>query len=331
MPTIEAPIKKRLTEEEFAKKIHSEIERTIQKLSDEDPGILNLKITEAVLKDLRYSFKIFNKFKKRRKITIFGSARTPKTHPAYKMAYNFAAHAAEKKYMIITGGGPGIMAAGNAGAAEHSFGLNIRLPYEQQPNEFVQQSDTMIHYKYFFIRKLFLLKEADACVFFPGGFGTLDEAFEVLTLVQTGKAKIVPLIFVDTPRGNFWKPVLTFLEKNMAKAGYISSDDHKLYSLATSVSDAFKTIDTFYKNFHSIRFHRKEMLVRVRRTPTLKQLAQLNQKFGYLAADKTWTIAPAQMHEHNEPEISKLPRLRCRFEKRDFGGVREMIDLINTW
>lgn len=324
-------MKQKQYDQQFAQKLVHEIERTVKKLAAEDPGILNLKITEAVVKDLRYSFKVFKKFSKRRKITIFGSARTPKNHPCYKLAFSFARAAAAKKYMIITGGGPGIMAAGNAGAAESSFGLNIRLPYEQQPNEFIHQSDTMIHYKYFFIRKLFLVKEADACVFFPGGFGTLDEIFEVLTLIQTGKAKLIPLIFVDTPGKSFWKPLLNYLQNIMEKNGYISADDHKLYLHTSSASDALKHIDAFYSNYHSIRFYRKELLVRLRRAPSLKQLQTINKKFGYLSADGVWAMAPAQEHERNEPEIAHLARLRCRFERKDFGGLRALIDEVNKW
>ncbi len=319
------------TEDAFAKKLLLEISDTVKKMADEDPGILNLKITHSAVKDLRYSFKVFNQFSAQKKITMFGSARTPKKHPCYKMAYDFAKKAASKKYMIITGGGPGIMAAGNEGASQTSFGLNIRLPFEQDPNEFIRQSGKMINYKYFFIRKLFLVKEADACVFFPGGFGTLDEVFEVLTLVQTGKAKLVPLIFIDTPGNSFWKPLLNYIGKTMEKNGYISPDDHKLYSHCTSVSEALGIIDTFYKNFHSIRFYKKELLVRLHRAPTLKQLQKINKKFGHLSADSVWTVAPAQVHEQNEPHITHLARLRCRFERKDFGGLKSLIDEVNTF
>ncbi len=323
------PAKQKLTK--FENNILREINLSLNKLKTENPGVLNLKITEAVVKDLRYSFKVFKRFSKRKKITIFGSARTNKNHPYYKMAFEFAKQAAAKRYMIITGGGPGIMAAGNAGAAKASFGLNIRLPFEQQPNEFIHQSDMMINYKYFFIRKLFLVKEAAACVFFPGGFGTLDEIFEVLTLVQTGKAKLIPLIFIDTPGKSFWKPLFNYLTKTMEKNGYISPDDHKLYTHATSIDGALKEIDQFYKNFHSIRFYRKELLVRMRRAPSLKKLKEINKKFGYLSADKVWTLAPKQKHEDNEPEIGHLPRLRCLFERKDFGGLRLLINEINKF
>lgn len=316
---------------QFENNILQEINNTLKKLASEDPGVLNLKITEAVIKDLRYSFKVFNQFSKRKKITIFGSARTNKKHPCYKMAFNFAKQAASKKYMIITGGGPGIMAAGNAGAAKSSFGLNIRLPFEQQPNEFIHQSDMMINYKYFFIRKLFLVKEADACVFFPGGFGTLDEIFEVLTLVQTGKAKLIPLIFIDTPGNSFWKPLLSYLAKTMEKNKYISADDHQLYTHTTSAEKALEEIDNFYKNFHSIRFYNKELLVRMRRAPNLKKLQEINKKFGYLSADGLWALVPKQKHENNEPDIAHLPRLRCVFERKDFGGLRLLINEINKF
>ncbi len=203
-------------------KILADIFRSALKLTQDSPGTLNLKISSSVLKELRYSFKKFAPYKHHPKITIFGSARTPENHPLYKLAKDFAAEAVKRNYMIITGGGPGIMAAGNEGAEKYGFGLNIRLPVEQSANQFIDAEKLLINYKYFFTRKLFLVKEAAAFAFFPGGFGTFDEAFEVLTLLQTGKSNMIPVVFLETKGFGYWEPLVKFLVGVMLKKGFIS-------------------------------------------------------------------------------------------------------------
>ena len=202
-------------------KILADIFRSALKLTQDSPGTLNLKISSSVLKELRYSFKKFAPYKHHPKITIFGSARTPENHPLYKLAKDFAAEAVKRNYMIITGGGPGIMAAGNEGAEKYGFGLNIRLPVEQSANQFIDAEKLLINYKYFFTRKLFLVKEAAAFAFFPGGFGTFDEAFEVLTLLQTGKSNMIPVVFLETKGFGYWEPAF-LISRIIRKAGKLN-------------------------------------------------------------------------------------------------------------
>ncbi len=307
-----------------------DIFRTAAKLAKENPGTLNLKITATTIKELRFSFKTFYPHRHKPKITMFGSARVPANTPLYAFARDFAKEAAKRSYMIITGGGPGIMAAGNEGAeGDSGFGLNIRLPFEQEHNPFVDDENMLIHYKYFFTRKLFLVKEASAFAFFPGGFGTFDEAFEVMTLVQTGKTNMIPIVMVEPEGFGFWKAMTDFLYGTVLAKGFISEADKGLCRVFHSVDAALDHIDHFYSTYHSMRFVRDTAVVRLKRKLSAEVIAQINEKFGYLARGGAFKLSAPLSEEANEPELAELPRLVFPFDRRDFGSLRALIDFIN--
>ena len=227
------------------------------------------KILSRAMRELRYGFRIFKDYKDKRKVTIFGSARTPKDHPEYKQALLFAKLMAKQGFMAITGAGPGIMQAGNQGAGkDNSFGINIKLPFEQAANEFIGKDPRFIDCRFFFTRKLMFLKSASAVAFFPGGFGTHDEAMETLTLVQTGKADMMPLVFVDAPGGDYWKDWEKYVEKQLLKPGKISPDDIHLYKITDSAEEAVKEITHFYRNFHSMRYVKEQLVIRLHKAPS---------------------------------------------------------------
>jgi uncharacterized protein (TIGR00730 family) len=310
--------------------ILGDIFKAVLKLTKESPGTLNLKITSTVLKELRYSFKMFYPHRFTPKITIFGSARVPSDTPLYASARKFAVEAVKRNYMIITGGGPGIMAAGNEGAEKAGFGLNIRLPVEQTANPFIDQKNMLIHYKYFFTRKLFLVKEASAFVFFPGGFGTFDEAFEALTLLQTGKSNIVPVVFFEPKGFGFWEAFHKFVKNDVAARGFISASDESLYRVMNDPEEALDHIDGFYRVYHSMRFVKQEVVLRLNRPLTAPILKKLTQEFGFLSIDGKFKLSEPLPEEDNEPELKALSRLVFPFDRRDFGSLRRLIDFINT-
>lgn len=311
-------------------RILSDIFRATIKLSKENPGSLNLKITATVLKELRFSFKMFRPHRFTPKITMFGSARIPPDAPLYKFAKDFAEQAVVKGYHIITGGGPGIMAAGNEGATHNgSFGLNIKLPFEQSANAFINPDKGLINYKYFFTRKLFLVKEAWAFAFFPGGFGTFDEAFEALTLLQTGKTNLVPVVFLEPKGYGFWSEVVELLEKVMLKKGLISPADKSLYRIFHSPEQALEHFDLFYKNYHSLRFVKDQIVIRMKKGLPSSAVKKLPTAFPMLFKEGVPTQGGPLPEELNEPEIAKLPRLIFHSDRKDFGTLRQLIDFIN--
>lgn len=310
-------------------RILTDIFRSALKLTQDSPGTLNLKISSSVLKELRYSFRKFAPYKHVPKITIFGSARVPSDKPLYKMAKEFATQSVKRNYMIITGGGPGIMAAGNEGAEKYGFGLNIRLPVEQSANQFIDAEKLLINYKYFFTRKLFLVKEAAAFAFFPGGFGTFDEAFEVLTLLQTGKTNLIPVVFMEPKGFGYWGPLVKFLEDIMLKKGFISKSDKALYKVFHEEEKALDYIGHFYRNYHSMRFVGDQLSVRIKKPLKDAQLKKANQIFPTLTHLGKMKLSSALPEEENEPELSELPRLVFPFDRKDFGSLRSLIDFVN--
>jgi uncharacterized protein (TIGR00730 family) len=310
-------------------KVLQEIFRSAVKLAQESPGTLNLKITSTVLKELRYSFKIFASFRHSPKITMFGSARVPPETPLYAFAKKFAAESVARKYMIITGGGPGIMAAGNEGASLDSGFGNIRLPFEQSANPFIDQKRKLLHYKYFFIRKLFLVKEAAAFVFFPGGLGTLDEAFEVLTLLQTGKTNLIPVVLLEPKGFGFWTKMMKFLDEVALKQGFISEQDASLFRVYHTPKEALDHFDKFYSTYHSMRYVKEGIIIRLKRDLSDAAVKKLNLDFAdFFHLGKIKKTGPIP-EELNEPELSDLPRLFFPFDKRDFGTLRRLVDAIN--
>lgn len=299
------------------------------KLAYENPGTLNLKIAATTLKELRFSFKMFYPHRFTPKITIFGSARVPADTPLYDQCKEFSRQAVDKGYMIMTGGGPGVMAAGNEGAqAKGSFGLNIRLPMEQDPNPFIDEDNNLIHYKYFFTRKLFLVKEASAFAFFPGGFGTFDECFEVLTLLQTGKTEIIPVVLLEPKGLDYWENLLEFVEKSMIKGGFISPSDMNLIKIFHSPEEAMAHIQEFYKVFHSMRYVKKNLVLRIRKPLSDKLLEQVNTEFASMARSPITQRGPLP-EEGNESELKDLTRVVFEFDRVDYGNLRRLVDFIN--
>ncbi len=295
----------------------------------DDPG--DLKLANTALKELRYSFKVFAPFRSIKKVIIFGSARSKPASAEYKMAERFSRNMSEKGYMIITGGGPGVMEAGNKGAIKgNDFALNIRLPYEQQANPFVSHRDRLINFKYFFTRKLSFVKESDATVLFPGGFGTLDEGFEMLTLVQTGKSKPRPIVLMEPKGSSYWKDCIVFLKKRLLKGGYISPRDLGFFTVAATVKDAVKYIDDFYRVYHSLRYVDGATVIRLQRAVSDKTLAALNDTFAdILAAGAIRRASPMPIEVRND-EFLSLPRLTFDFDRRSHDRLYELIRAINA-
>jgi len=267
-----------------------------------------------------------------RKVSVFGSARTQSDESIYKMAYLLGQKLSEAGYMVITGGGPGIMQAVNEGAGtEHSFGVSIRLPFEQKSNPVLEGHPRNIMYKYFFTRKVAFLKQSDAIVLFPGGFGTLDEGMETLTLVQTGKRNPLPLILVDEPEGTYWLRWLKFFKKELLTQGYISATDFSLFERVESVDDAVMRIDRFYHRYHSLRYVKEKLVLRLTSGIDPLKVSELKSRFSdILIPDGDLFLSGPLPEEADEPEIAHLPRLIVDFDRRDLGRLRDLINAINA-
>ncbi len=303
------------------------------KAGQEDDERADLKLMNTTLKEMRFTSKVFGPYRNVRKVTVFGSARTSPDEPVYDMAREFGRKLAEAGYMVITGGGNGIMEAANDGAgSEHSFGVNIRLPFEQHPNPVLVGNPRLITYKYFFNRKVAFLKEADAVALFPGGFGTLDEAMETLTLVQTGKRNPLPLVLVDEPGGTYWKKWIRFFEDELLSRRYISSSDFSLFERFDSADAAVRHINRFYSRYHSLRYAEEKLVIRLTSALTPVQAQKLETQFADLLTPggkvRPTTALPV---ESDEPEIAHLPRLVVDFNRKDFGRLRNLIDAINRF
>ena len=303
------------------------------KAGQEDGERADLKLMNATLKEMRFTTKVFRPYRDVKKVTVFGSARTKPEQTLYAMARELGQKLVEAKYMVITGGGPGIMQAVNEGAGpENSFGVNIQLPFEQRPNPVIDGNPRYIMYKYFFNRKVAFLKEAQAIAFFPGGFGTLDEAMETLTLVQTGKRYSLPLILIDEPGGTYWNRWLSFLKNELLSRGLISQTDFSLFECVESVDQAIAKINHFYRRYHSLRYVDDTLVMRLNSTITTKNLETLKNHFSdILIPDGTVLLSKALPEENDEPEIAHLPRLVIDFNRVDFGRLRQLIDRINSW
>ncbi len=286
------------------------------------------KILSRAMRELRYGFRIFKDYRDKRKVTMFGSARTPKDDPEYKQALHFSKQMAKHGFMAITGAGPGIMQAGNQGAGKNnSFGINIKLPLEQAANEFIGKDPRFIDCRFFFTRKLMFVKETSAMAFFPGGFGTHDEAMEALTLVQTGKSDMMPVVFVDTKGGDYWKDWEKYIEKHLLKPGKISPDDVHLYKITDDVDVAVKEIIQFYSNFHSMRFVKDALVIRMHRAPSQSILEELNTEFKDICV-KGSIVSSAVYPEENDHR--ELPRISFHFNRTHYGRLRQLIDRLNT-
>jgi uncharacterized protein (TIGR00730 family) len=290
----------------------------------------DVKLINSSFKELRYALRIFAPYRDIRKVSIFGSARTPETAPDYIAAAEFGRKMADAGWMVITGAGGGIMAAGHGGAgADPSFGLAIRLPWEQKTNEYIENDPKLINFKYFFTRKLMFLRSSHAVALFPGGFGTMDEGFEVLTLVQTGKSVPVPIVMVDKPGGDFWIEWQHYVEKHLLGRKLISPEDLHLYRITDNVDEAVEEVRRFYRNFHSIRYVRDDLIFRLQQAPTEEQLEHIRANFSDILARGTFNVGPPHPYESSEPALAHLPRLIFPFNRRDHGRLRVLIDYLN--
>lgn len=307
-----------------------EILLTLTRLAENGVDEGDLKIVDKALRDLRYAFKVFAPYRSVRKVTLFGSAREPIDSPLYRHAADLARTLVREGYMVITGAGEGIMKAGQEGAGhDRSFGLNIRLPFEQTANIYIQGNPKLIHFHYFFTRKLFFVKESDALVLFPGGFGTLDEAFETLTLIQTGKTDPKPVILLDVPGGSYWAGWRAFVEREILGRGRISPEDLALFRMADRIGEAVEEIRQFYRRYHSSRYVKEQFVIRLQTPLPEAALSGLHREFADLLSGGAFTQGPALPEEANEPEIAHLPRLVFAYNRKSFGRLRLLIDRIN--
>lgn len=300
------------------------------RLSRHDVSVAELKLLNRVCKELRNAWRVFRPYDNRRKIAIYGSARTPEELPEAKAAASFARRMVEEGFMVITGAGEGIMGAAQEGAGrDNSFGLNIKLPFEQSANDTIEGDPKLVMFNYFFTRKLTFVKEAEAVALFPGGFGTMDEGFEVLTLLQTGKSAIFPIVMVDAPGGDYWKTWELFLRNHLLSRKLISEDDFSLFKVTDDIEEAVQEVKSFYRVFHSYRFVKDRVVFRLQRRMKETQLAKLNTDFADLV--KTGTIIQTTVlpEELDETTIAHLPRLVFVAHKRNYGRYREFINAVN--
>lgn len=314
------------TTEDFVR----EIKEAADKLLADGASRGDVKLLCTAFKELRHCFKVFARYKGRRKATVFGSARTKPDHPTYQLAVQFGQRMRESGWMLVTGAGAGIMEAGHIGAGRDvSMGLNILLPFEQSANPVMTGNDKLMTMRYFFTRKLMFVKETDAVVLFPGGFGTHDEGFEVLTLIQTGKSHLFPVVLIDQPGGTYWSDWSEFIERELKGNGLISPADTSLYRITHSVDEAVEEVVGFYRVYHSMRYVRKDLVVRLNRDISDQTLDRLNADFRDIIWEGRIERSGPDELESNEPDLAQLPRLRFRFDRHGHSRFRQMIDLIN--
>ena len=303
------------------------------KAGQEDDERADLKLMNSTLKEMRFTAKVFGPYRRARKVTVFGSARTRPEEPVYALARDFGRTLAQRGYMVITGGGGGIMQAVNEGAGpDASFGVNIRLPFEQRPNPVLVKNPRLITYKYFFNRKVAFLKEAHAIALFPGGFGTLDEAMETLTLLQTGKRDVLPLLLIDVPGGGYWTRWTRFLREALLADGYIDSSDFERFEQVDSAEAAIARIDRFYHRYHSMRYVNGRLVIRLSLPLAPEQVKDLEARFcDILQNDRTITSCGPLPQETDDEDLSGLTRLVMDFNRRDFGMLRRLVDAVNAY
>lgn len=302
---------------------------TAVRMAREPLSRLDRKLINASIKEMRYAFNVFSKYRDRMKVSIFGSARTPPGDPNYRLAVELGQRMAKEGWMVVTGAGPGIMSAGNEGAGqESSFGVNIVLPFEAKPNPFIAADPKLINFKYFFTRKLMFMKEADAFVLFPGGFGTLDELFELLTLSQTGKSDLHPIVMLEAEAGRYWTAIDRQIKELLLSHGYIDAVDTSLYHIAGSLEEAVQHIRSFYRVYHSQRYVDGKLILRLRTVPSDQQVLLLNREFDDILQGPI-ERTPASASERRDGDVSDLPRLRVPFDRAHFGRLRQLIDRLN--
>jgi uncharacterized protein (TIGR00730 family) len=305
------------------------IENALKLLSDvEDTG--DVRVIQTALRELRYAFKLFAPYAHVRKVTIFGSARTLPSRMEYQQAVEFGRKITQAGFMVITGAGGGIMHAGHEGAGpEKSFGANIRLPWEQAANPIIREDKKLVTFKYFFTRKLIFIRHSDAIVLFPGGFGTMDEGYEALTLMQTGKSQLMPLVLIDRPGGTFWRTWDKNVREHLLRDQLISPDDLNLYQIADSSDHAVRIITRFYRNFHSTRFVKDLFVVRLKHPPTDSALAAMNEDFADIISGSPIERIDVTTEELADNDQIELPRIAFGFNRRDYGRLRQLVDVLN--
>lgn len=315
--------------ESFAGRLVAEMMRTSLRLLREGHDAGQIKLINSALKEMRYAYRVFNQYTGVRKVTIFGSARTPEDHPDYVSAREFSRLMAANAWMCITGAGDGIMKAGHEGPQrEASFGLSIRLPFETTANEVIEGDPKLINFRYFFTRKLMFVSHADAVAVFPGGFGTQDELFESLTLVQTGKSNIVPIVLLEGRADHYWKHWLKYIEKNLLDERFISPEDMSIFHVAKTPEDAVEHVLQFYRVYHSSRYVGPMLVMRLQQKLTDAQLAILNDEFGSLIRSGKMEMSGPLEGERDHLE---MPRLVFDHHRHQYGKLRQLIDRINTF
>jgi uncharacterized protein (TIGR00730 family) len=305
------------------------IESALKILTDiKDSG--DVRVIQTAIRELRYAFRLFAPYSHARKVTIFGSARTQPTRTEYQQGVDFGRKIAEAGFMVITGAGGGIMQAGHEGAGpERSFGANIRLPWEQSANPVIKEDKKLITFKYFFTRKLIFIRHSDAIALFPGGFGTMDEGYEALTLMQTGKSQLMPLVLIDKPGGTYWKTWDKHVREHLLRDQLICQDDLNLYQITDDTDEAVRIITRFYRNFHSSRFVKDLFVIRLKHAPPETAIQALNEDFADIMVGppiKRLEPTPEELEDGDQVE---LPRIGFGFNRRDYGRLRQLIDVLN--
>ncbi len=304
--------------------------RSVLKIREGELDRLDMKIMERAFRELYNGFKTFKPWRERRKFAIFGSARSKPGSVEYQAALDCAAALVKAGHMVVTGAGPGIMQAGNEGAGPgNSFGVNITLPFEADANAFIER-DKLVDFKYFFTRKVVFVKEVDGIILFPGGFGTQDEGFEALTLIQTGKAEPQPVVMIDPPGSTYWRDWDRYVQFELLGRGLISPNDVRLYMITSDIGKAVEHIDRFYGNFHSIRYLDDRLVMRLQHEPTDDLVGRLNDEFADIVVSGAIERCDFHARESDEPETRELHRIQFKFNKRHLGRLRMMIDTLNA-
>ena len=307
------------------------IKQSADRLAADGPARGDLKILSRTLRELRYAFKVFAPYRNQPKVSVFGSARTRPDQPAYIQAVEFGRAMAEREWFVVTGAAQGIMEAGHVGAGrENSMGLNIMLPFEQEANPVIAGDHKLVNMKYFFTRKLMFVKECDGVVCLPGGFGTLDEALEVLTLLQTGKRDMVPVVLLDAPGENYWKALDEFFRNHLLAGGMISPQDPSLYLVTDDCQVAVDEVVGFFRVYHSMRFVGEQLVLRLKEKISDDLLEQLNNDYQDILNGGSIVQSAALDDEQNEPELAEMPRLVFDFNRRSHGRLRQLINQVNS-
>ena len=312
------------------RRLYRSMLKTVAGLARDGTEVIDLKIADSALSEMAEAFQVFRPYRDRRKVTLFGSARTLPDQPAYAQARALAAVMAEAGWMAVTGAGPGIMAAGMEGAGrDRSIGVNIRLPMEQGANPFIAQDPKLVEMRYFFTRKLMLIKESDGYVVLPGGFGTLDEGYELLTLLQTGKAEPAPVVLLDVPGGTYWEAWSRFLTEEVESRGLVSPEDRSFFLVTDSTEVAANELLGFYRNYHSCRWVGDLLVLRLQDGPSKPRLADLTQRFADILTGGVIRRVQPFPPERNDNDHLELDRVALRFDRIHYGRLRQLIDALN--